>query len=202
MVFARNVFFSMLLSLFIGKVWAALMHCLPYLKSFRRPLMHGSLISFWIYLSGAFDRVSHRGHLLKLKSIGVGGSVLSIWRKNSSPTAGRILVNGATMWVDPNHFRRATEKCVGSSSVQSIYQRNVWAGGEPTICNYADNSIQLAVVRMPATDLPLLSPLTRTWLGFRSDEITACCMILNPNKTMAVVVSRSRIGNPPHDALV
>ena len=28
------------------------------------------------------------------------------------------------------------------------------------------------------------------------------CMILNPNKTMALVVSRSRAVNPPHDDLV
>ena len=31
--------------------------------------------------SAAFDRVSHSGHLFKLKSIGAGGSVLSICRE-------------------------------------------------------------------------------------------------------------------------
>ena len=36
----------------------------------------------------AFDRVSHRGLLFKLKSIGVGGSVLSICTE-FSPTGGR-----------------------------------------------------------------------------------------------------------------
>ena len=37
----------------------------------------------------AFDRVSKSGLLFKLKSIGVGGSVLFICRKSSSPTVGR-----------------------------------------------------------------------------------------------------------------
>ena len=36
--------------------------------------------------------------------------------------------------VDRNGFRRATGKCVGSSSVHPIYQQNVWAGRKQTIC--------------------------------------------------------------------
>ena len=47
--------------------------------------------------SAACDRVSHSGLLFKLKSIGVGGSVLSILR-SWSPTA--VVVNGATTeWI-------------------------------------------------------------------------------------------------------
>ena len=33
--YARNMVFCLLLSLLIGKVWAAIMHCLPYLVTFR-----------------------------------------------------------------------------------------------------------------------------------------------------------------------
>ena len=33
--FVRNMVYYLLLSLLIGKVWAALMHCLPYLITFR-----------------------------------------------------------------------------------------------------------------------------------------------------------------------
>ena len=36
-IFARNIFFCLLLSFRIGKVLAALMHCLPYLITFRSP---------------------------------------------------------------------------------------------------------------------------------------------------------------------
>ena len=66
----------------------------------HKPLDTG--IEFYIIqldFSAAFDRVSHSGLLFKLKSIGVGGSVLSIC-KSSSPTAGReswltaLLVSG------------------------------------------------------------------------------------------------------------
>ena len=37
LVFARNMFFCLLISLFIGIDWDALMHCLPYLIAFRSP---------------------------------------------------------------------------------------------------------------------------------------------------------------------
>ena len=46
--------------------------------------------------SAAFDRVSRSGLLFKLKSIGVGGSVLSIWREFLSNRRQRVVVDGAT----------------------------------------------------------------------------------------------------------
>ena len=50
--------------------------------------------------STAFDRVSHRSLLFKLKSIGVGGSVLSICREFLSNRRQRGVVDGATSeWI-------------------------------------------------------------------------------------------------------
>ena len=50
--------------------------------------------------SAAFDRVSHSGLLFKLKSIGEGGSVLSICREFLSNRRQRVVVDGATSeWV-------------------------------------------------------------------------------------------------------
>ena len=50
--------------------------------------------------SAAFDRVSHCCHLFKLKSIGVGGIVLSICRGFLSDRRQRVLVDGATNeWI-------------------------------------------------------------------------------------------------------
>ena len=46
--------------------------------------------------STAFDRVSHSGLVLKLKSIGVGGSVMSICREFLSIGRQRVVVDGAT----------------------------------------------------------------------------------------------------------
>ena len=45
--------------------------------------------------SAAFDRVSHSGFLFKLKSIGVGGSVLSIRTEFLSDHRQRVVVDGA-----------------------------------------------------------------------------------------------------------
>ena len=50
--------------------------------------------------SAAFHRVSHSGLLFKLKSIGVGGSVLSIFRKFRSYRKQRVVVDDATCeWI-------------------------------------------------------------------------------------------------------
>ena len=46
--------------------------------------------------SDAFNRVSHTGLLFKLKSSGVGGSVLSIYREFLSNRMQRVVVDGAT----------------------------------------------------------------------------------------------------------
>ena len=45
------------------------------------------------------DRVSHCGLLLRLKSIGVGGSVLSICMKFLYNRWQRVVVDGATQYV-------------------------------------------------------------------------------------------------------
>ena len=58
---------------------------------------------------------------------------------------------------------------------------------------YAGDSILLAVVRKPADRPTVLLPLTRTWLGF--EWCNHWCMILNLNKTKALVVNKSRTVN-------
>ena len=74
--------------------------------------------------STAFDRVSHSGLLFKLKSIGVGGSVLSICTEFLSDRRRESWLMVLRM-SGSNNCRRATGKCVGSFSVYPIYQRNV-----------------------------------------------------------------------------
>ena len=87
--------YCLLVSLLIGKVWAALMHCLPYLITFRSPLIQGWSHIVQLDFSAAFDRVGHSGLLLKLKSIGVGGSVLSICTEFLSDRRQRVVFDGA-----------------------------------------------------------------------------------------------------------
>ena len=54
--------------------------------------------------------------------------------QSSSPTVGRESWLMVLQVSGSQYFRRVTEKCVGSSSIYPIYQRNVWAGWELTIC--------------------------------------------------------------------
>ena len=66
---------------------------------------------------------------------------------------------------------------------------------------YADYSILLAVVCKPAD-----RPAVAASLNWDLVRILEWCnhwfMVLNPNKTKAFVISRSRTVNPPHGALV
>ena len=90
--------------------------------------------------------------------------------------------------VDPNRFWRSTGMCVGSSSVHFLYQCNVWAGGEQTICLCWWLHITCSC-SFQQTDLLLLPPLTGTWLGIKSGAITvAWYWILTKTKALVVIV--------------
>ena len=65
---------------------------------------------------------------------------------------------------------------------------------------FADNSSLLAVVRKPADRSAVAGPTNRDLA--RIDEWCHHWCMINPNKTKALVVSRSRIMNPPHYDLV
>ena len=91
--------YCLLLSLFIGKVWAPLMLCLLYLITFRILDAGMGLISF----SSTLVQPSiecHSGLLFKFKSIGAGGSVLSICPEFLSYRRQRVVVDGAASeWI-------------------------------------------------------------------------------------------------------
>ena len=60
--------------------------------------LHAGMGSYILKLdfSAAFNRVSHSGLLLKLKSISVGGSVPSIYKEFLSNHRQRVMVDSAT----------------------------------------------------------------------------------------------------------
>ena len=66
---------------------------------------------------------------------------------------------------------------------------------------YADNSTLLAVIRKPVLRPAVAASLNRD-LGKIQEWFNHWYMILNPNKTKALVVSRSSTVNPPHGDLV
>ena len=100
--------------------------------------------------SAAFDRASHSGLLFELKSVGVGGSVLSICTVFLSDRRQRVVVDDAAS--DPSNFSCATGKRNGSSSV-ILYTTEMFELVENILFAYADDSTLLAVVRKP-TDRP------------------------------------------------
>ena len=61
----------------------------------------------------------------------------------------------------------------------------------------ADDSTLLAVVRKPA-DRPAVAASVNRDLARIQEWCNHWCMILNPNKTKGLVVSRSRTVFPPH----
>ena len=70
--------------------------------------------------SAAFDRVSHSGVLSKLKSIGIGSSVLSICREFLFNRRQRVVVDGV-LHVSESKLFLVCYRYVGSSSIWSSF---------------------------------------------------------------------------------
>ena len=76
-----------------------------------------------------------------------------------------------------------------------LYTNEMFELVENILYAYADDSTLLVVVRKPA-DRPVDASLNRD-LARIQEWCNHWCMILNPNKTKALVVSRSKNVNPP-----
>ena len=90
----------------------------------RQKFLHAWMESYIVQFdfNAAFDRVSHSGLFFKLKSIAVGGGVLSCTEFLSDRWQ-RVMVDGAeSEWIP---IISGVPQSVGSSSVYPIYQRNV-----------------------------------------------------------------------------
>ena len=108
--------------------------------------------------SAVFNRVSHSVLLFKLKSIGVGSSVLSICREFLFDRRQRVVVDGSTSdWI-------LTISGMPQGNVLGplliIYTSEMFELVENRLHAYADDTTLLAVVRKPAE--LLLHPLTGT----------------------------------------
>ena len=116
--------------------------------------------------------MSHSGLLFKLKSIGVGGSVLSICREFLSGRRQRVVVDGATSEFIP---------IVSGMPQGSVLGPLLFIPYTSEMFELVENSV-MPMLKTPhywhlfasqQTDLLLLPPLTGTWLGFRSGAITS-----------------------------
>ena len=105
--------------------------------------------------SAAFDRVSSSGLLFKLKSIGVGGRVLSICREFLSNRRQRVVVDGATSeWIPI--VSGVPQGSVLSPLLFILYTSEMFELVENRLYAYADNSTLLAFVCKPA-DRPVVA---------------------------------------------
>ena len=144
----------------------------------------------------AFDRVSHSGLLFKLKSIAVGGSVLSICTEFLSDRRLRVAVDGAvSQWIPK--ISGMPQGSVLGPLLFIHYTREMFELVENRLFAYGDDSTLLAVVHEPADRPAVAASLNRVFA-----RILEWCMILNPQKTKAFVISRTRTVGPPHDDLV
>ena len=102
--------------------------------------------------------------------------------------------------MDPQNFRHATEKCVGSSSV-ILCTSKMFELFENILFPYADDSTLLAVVCKPV-DRPVVPTFLNRNLPRIEELCNHWCMILNYNKIIAAVVRRSRTESSPHGGLI
>ena len=131
--------------------------------------------------SAAFDRVSHSGLLFKLKSIGVGGSVLSNCREFLSDRMQRVVVDGAgSEWIPI--VSGGPQGSMLGPLLFIIYTSEMFELVENRLFAYADGSTLLAVFHKPA-DRPAVGASLNRDLAKILEWCDHCCIILNPNKT-------------------
>ena len=167
--------YCLLLILLTRKVWAALMHCLPWISHNLQESLDAGMESYIVQFdfSTAFDRGNHSGLLFKLKSI-VGLSVMPICTKFLANFWHRVVVAvSAREWIPI--ISGMPQGSVLGPLLFILYTSEMFELVENTLFAYADHSTLLAVVHKPAelfASLLLLPPLTGSWLGFMSGAFT------------------------------
>ena len=110
--------------------------------------------------SAAFDRLSHSDLLFKLKSIGVGGSVLSICREFLSNRRQRVVVVGATSeWIPI--VSGVLQGTVLGPLLCILYTSKMFELVENRLYDYADDSTLLTVIRKTANTPAVAASLNR-----------------------------------------
>ena len=137
--------------------------------------------------TAAFNRVSHSGLLFKLKSIGVGGSVLPICTEFLSDCRQGIVFDGAASeWIPI--ISGMPQGSVLGPLLFFVYTSEMFEPVENRIFVYADDSTLLAVV-YKAVNRPAVAASISRELAKIEEWCNYWCMILNPNKTMALAVN-------------
>jgi len=153
-----------------------------------------------IDFSAAFDRVSHAGLIYKLQTAGVGGSVLSVIGNFLAGRIQSVVVDGMRS-VAVNVVSGVPQGSVLGPLLFSLYSRDLSADLVNVLVGYADDSTLVAHARRPADRCAVVTSLNRDL-----EYIAAWCdrwgMAVNPDKTKALIISRSRTVYPAFPDLV
>ena len=152
-----------------------------------------------IDFSAAFDRVNHVGLLYKLRSAGIGGSLLSIVQGFLSGRTQKVVLDGVASRV-VSVVSGVPQGSVLGPLLFLLYTSELSSIVENTLITYADDSTLLATIPSP-TDRLLVSDSLNRDLCRISEWCVAWGMKVNPSKTKSMVVSRSRTVLPVHPSL-
>ena len=120
--------------------------------------------------------------------------------QSSSPTVGRVVVDGAAIECIPIISGMPQGSVLGPL-LFILYTTEMFKLVENRLFAYADDSTLQAVVRKP-TDTPAVAASLNRDLTRIQAWCNHWCMRLNANKTKALLVSRSSTVSPPHGYLV
>ena len=148
--------------------------------------------------SAAFDSES-QWSFIQIEICWCSGSVLSICVEFLSDHRQRVMVDGAESELIPIISGVPQEVCWVLFYL--FYTSEMFELVENRLFAYADDSTLLAVVHKPA-DRPAVAACCCRNLARIQEWYNHWCMILNPSKTKALVISRSRTVSPTHVDLV
>ena len=121
--------------------------------------------------------------------------MLSTCRESLSNRRQRVVVDGATSELIPI-VSDVPQGSVLGPLLFILYTSEMFELVANRLFAYANDSTLVAVVCKPADIHAFAASLNRDLATF--EWCNHWCMILNPNKTNAIVVSRSNTVNPPH----
>ena len=149
--------------------------------------------------SAAFDTVNHKGLIFKLKSVGVGGSILSILSEFLTNRQQRVVVDGSFSPYS-RVYSGVPQGSVLGPLLFIFYTSDMWFDITNKILAYADDTSLYAHIPSPAMRLGVAQSLTEDL-----HKIQSWClqwgMKLNPSKSKEMIVSRSRTHFPVHPNL-
>ena len=153
-----------------------------------------------IDFSAAFDRVNHVGLLHKLRAAGVGGSLLFLIGNFLSGRTQNVIVDGVrSAYVQV--VSGVPQGSILGPLLFSLYTSDLSEDLINVLVGYADDSTLVAHVPRPCDRADVVASLNHDL-----ESIVAWCdrwgMQVNPDKTKALIISRSRTIHPVFPGLV